>query len=242
MSSGEALSGLLAERFQQKTGEAGVHPVLHNLYGPTEAAVEVSYHACVAESAGIGVPIGAPIANLKLYVVDQWGKLAPMGAVGELCIGGVGVARGYWNQPALTAERFVPDGFSGGEGKRLYRTGDLARWTENGEIEYLGRLDHQVKIRGFRVELGEIECVLQQHPDVRQSAVVLRQHPPGTPRLVGMFPGWRVQRRHCAGFPTEWSSPITTPWKRNFSIGKFLIRSFTCRRECRSPTMLAWST
>ncbi len=155
---------------------------LHNLYGPTEAAVDVSAWACQLEPAAMQVPIGRPISNIQLYVLD--GHLAPMpvGVAGELYIGGIGVARGYLRRPGLTAERFVPNPFTPGE--RLYRTGDLARWRSDGALDYLGRIDHQVKIRGFRIELGEIEAALLTHPDVEQAAVIVRDDS-GERRLVG---------------------------------------------------------
>jgi non-ribosomal peptide synthase protein (TIGR01720 family) len=144
-----------------------------NEYGPTETVVG----SCVYEAPerhGIGpVPIGRPIANTRVYIVDRWGQLAPTTSTGELYIGGIGVARGYCGQPALTAERFLPDAFGTDPGARLYRTGDLARWNSHGQIEYLGRLDDQIKLRGYRIELGEIEAVLRQHGAVHQCAVVL---------------------------------------------------------------------
>jgi acyl carrier protein len=124
-----------------------------------------------------------------MYVVDRWGNPQPVGVVGELCIGGDGLARGYRNRPDLTAERFAADPFSAVPGARLYRTGDLARWRHDGTIECLGRMDHQVKIRGFRIELGEIEAALQQHPGVRQAVAVVRTYGPGDTRLVGYVVG-----------------------------------------------------
>ncbi|HSS49484.1 MAG TPA: amino acid adenylation domain-containing protein, partial [Thermoanaerobaculia bacterium] len=146
---------------------------LHNLYGPTEASVDVTAWTVVRE-AGRGVPIGRPIANLRIHLLDPVGFPAPVGVPGHLHIGGVGLARGYLRRPDLTAERFVPDPFaeSGGPGGRLYATGDLARLRTDGAIDFLGRLDHQVKIRGFRIELGEIEAALDAQPSVRESVVV----------------------------------------------------------------------
>ena len=152
--SGEALPAALPPRV------AALLPAvqLHNLYGPTEAAIDVTAWTCPQTSAISTVPIGRPIANMQIYVLDRQGQPAPVGVPGELYIGGVGVARGYHRRPELTAERFVPDPFSASAGQRLYRTGDLVRFQPNGVLEYLGRLDHQVKIRGFRIELGEIEA------------------------------------------------------------------------------------
>ncbi|MBZ5490384.1 MAG: amino acid adenylation domain-containing protein [Acidobacteriia bacterium] len=157
---------------------------LHNLYGPTEAAIDVTYWKCMAEDSHSSVPIGKPIANIRVYVVDEGMEAVPVGVPGELCLAGVGLARGYWDRGDLTAEMFVPDGLSGRSGERLYRTGDLARWLEDGNLEFLGRADHQVKIRGFRVELGEIEAALEEHDSVRQAVVIAREDTTGEKRLV----------------------------------------------------------
>ncbi|WP_437738920.1 non-ribosomal peptide synthase/polyketide synthase [Sorangium sp. So ce1335] len=151
-------------------------------YGPTEASICASMGECFA---GGGKPsIGKPIANTRIVILDAEGQLLPIGVPGELCVGGVGVARGYLNLPELTAERFVPDPFGTELGARLYRTGDRARWRNNGELEFLGRLDHQVKLRGCRVEIGEIEHTLSAHPAVVQAVVVVREDRPGDRRLV----------------------------------------------------------
>ncbi|MCP4996507.1 MAG: amino acid adenylation domain-containing protein, partial [Gammaproteobacteria bacterium] len=172
--SGEALPLTLQERFFSKS-----QAELHNLYGPTEAAVDVTYWACQPDTRLSTVPIGRPVANTQIYLLDQILQPVPVGVPGELHIGGVQVARGYHNRPDLTREKFIANPF--GEGY-LYKTGDLARYlpeshplSEGSEppvIEYLGRTDHQVKIRGFRIELGEIETVLSQHPDVRETVVL----------------------------------------------------------------------
>jgi polyketide synthase PksJ len=166
IASGEALSPDLVRRCHAALGAE-----LHNLYGPTEAAVDVTWWPCPRTEAIDRVPIGRPIANTQIYIVDRHGRPRPIGLPGELCIGGVQVGRGYWNQPALTAARFVPDPFSREPGARLYRTGDLARFLADGTIEYLGRGDGQVKIRGVRIELAEIEAALRSHPDVRDAIV-----------------------------------------------------------------------
>jgi amino acid adenylation domain-containing protein len=179
MSSGEALTSDLVARFYQKFDAK-----LHNLYGPTEAAVDVSYWECETEG-NRAVPIGRPISNTQLYVLDPWMEPAAVGVVGELYIGGVAVGRGYWRSADLTAERFVPDPFSEDGGARLYRTGDLARYMADGNIEYVGRIDSQVKIRGNRIELGEIETALSQVPGVSEAVVIVREDTPGDPRLVG---------------------------------------------------------
>ncbi len=166
--SGEALDEPLRQRCRQRLAAD-----LINLYGPTEAAVDVSFHDCAQPRREGLVPIGRPISNIELYIVDELGRPTPRGVAGELLIGGVGLARGYAGRPALTAARFVPDPFSGRAGARLYRTGDRARLLSDGSIAFLGRLDHQVKIRGFRIELGEIEAVLTRAPGVLAAAVAL---------------------------------------------------------------------
>ncbi|HEX9940247.1 MAG TPA: phosphopantetheine-binding protein, partial [Longimicrobium sp.] len=154
-------------------------------YGPSETHV-VSARVLEGESASWPLlpSIGAPVANTRLYVVDQQMEPAPVGVPGELLLGGDAVARGYLERPGLTAERFVPDPFSTEGGARLYRTGDRARWLASGEVEYLGRTDEQVKVRGFRIEPGEIEAVLSDHAAVREAVVVVREDAPGDRRLV----------------------------------------------------------
>jgi amino acid adenylation domain-containing protein len=160
------------------------HVELHNLYGPTEAAVDVTAWHCKPGQYGQVVPIGRPIANTKMYVLDPRGEPVPVGVEGELFIGGVQVARGYLNRPELTAERFVKDPFSTTPNARMYKTGDLGRWLPDGNIEYLGRNDFQVKIRGFRIELGEIEAKLTECAGVREAVVVAREDVKGDKRLV----------------------------------------------------------
>ncbi|HEX8436100.1 non-ribosomal peptide synthetase/type I polyketide synthase [Archangium sp.] len=152
-----------------------------NGYGPTEATI---YATCTPCTAGTPVTIGRPIGNVQVYVLDSRLQPVPRGVPGELYIGGAGVARGYPRRPELTAERFVPDPFGTVPGARLYRTGDLARHLPDGQLEFLGRMDHQVKIRGFRIELGEIESVLGAHPAVREVVVLAREESPGSPFLV----------------------------------------------------------
>ncbi|MCP5052500.1 MAG: amino acid adenylation domain-containing protein, partial [bacterium] len=159
--SGEALPVDHVERFNRllhdHSHNCSGSPKLINLYGPTEATVDVSWYNCPSQGEIEKIPIGKPIDNISLYVMDQYLRLQPVMVVGELCIGGVGLARGYLNRPELTAEKFIS------ADSRLYKTGDLVRWLEDGNLEFLGRMDHQVKIRGFRIELGEIEnCLLKQ--------------------------------------------------------------------------------
>ncbi|MEU3455500.1 amino acid adenylation domain-containing protein [Micromonospora sp. NPDC006766] len=187
--SGEALPADLADRFFTTLDPADVG--LHNLYGPTEASVDVTYWAC--RPGERTVPIGAPVWNTRLYVLDGFLRPVPPGVAGELYLAGVQLARGYQGRAGLTAQRFVADPFAATlaatdpsvtPGERMYRTGDVVRWRPDGVLEYVGRTDHQVKIRGFRIELGEIEATLAEHPTVGQCVVLAREDQPGVKRLV----------------------------------------------------------
>ena len=176
--SGEALSADLERRFFARLGSE-----LHNLYGPTETAVDVTSWVCERGTLRTRVPIGHPIANTQIHILDGQMQPAPIGVTGELHIAGKGLARGYLNRPDLTAEKFIPNPF-GAHGARMYKTGDLARYLPGGEIEFLGRLDHQVKVRGFRIELGEIEAALLTHPAIRKAVVTAKEFAPGDTRLT----------------------------------------------------------
>ncbi|MEH1824947.1 MAG: non-ribosomal peptide synthase/polyketide synthase [Nostoc sp.] len=195
---GEALSYELTQRFFEQFDSE-----LHNLYGPTEAAVDATSWQCTPQSNYQVIPIGRPIANTQIYILDPYLQPVPIGVAGELHIGGVPLARGYLNQPELTREKFIPNPFGGSRGlgeqgsrgageqkffpvssPRLYKTGDLARYLPDGNIEYLGRIGNQVKVRGFRIELGEIETVLSQHSEVKTVVVIAREDTIGDKRLV----------------------------------------------------------
>lgn len=181
LAGGDVLSVPHVQKVLQELGECRVI----NGYGPTESTTFTCSHLMTAQSQfGTCVPIGRPISNTKVYILDRYLKPVPAGVSGELYIGGDGLARGYLNQPELTAEKFIPNPFSNEPGARLYKTGDIARYLPNGNIEFLGRTDHQVKLRGFRIELGEIEAVLVQHPAVREAVVIVREDIPGEKRLV----------------------------------------------------------
>jgi amino acid adenylation domain-containing protein len=180
---GEALPTRLKEDFF-----ALMRAKLVNLYGPTEASIDATFLECEREDetwAGLAnTPIGRPIANMQVYVLDEFLGPVPVGVRGELYISGVGLARGYIGRPDLTAEKFIPSHFSEKPGERLYRTGDQARHLPGGIVEFLGRSDHQVKLRGFRIELGEIEFALEQSPSVKKAVMLAREDAPGEKRLV----------------------------------------------------------
>ena len=195
--SGEALPYAHVRRFHDTLPQAE----LHNLYGPTEASVEVSYWDCPKEPDPRRlVPIGRPVANTQLRVLDHHGEVLPVGVVGELYLGGTQLARGYLNQPELTAERFIQHPEFG----RLYRTGDLARWLPDGVVDFLGRADGQVKLRGFRIELGEIESQLKAQPEVTEAVVAVRERTGDDPRLVA----WVALRPGAQYRPEELSAAL----------------------------------
>jgi acyl-coenzyme A synthetase/AMP-(fatty) acid ligase len=161
---------------------------LHNHYGPTETHVVTAFTMPSERATWPELPpIGRPISNARIYILDPNGRLVPRGVIGELYVGGEVLARGYLRQPQLTAERFVPDGFSPEPGARMYRTGDLARHRADGNIDFLGRNDFQVKVRGFRIEPGEIEAQLEQHPAVQSAVVIVRNDSAANKRLVAYF-------------------------------------------------------
>ena len=175
ISAGEACPAALAARWAHDRR-------LFNAYGPTETTVCATIMDCSRwQNRQQAPPIGRPIANAQAYILHQHGQPAPIGVPGELCVAGVGLARGYLNRPELTAEKFIPNPFGPG---CLYKTGDLARWLPDGNIEFLGRIDHQVKLRGFRIELGEIEAVLCRHPAVQECAVLAREDTRGEKHVI----------------------------------------------------------
>ena len=167
------------------SGSTASKTQLVNMYGITETTVHVTYRALDrADTSKSASPIGVPIPDLKIYLLDQQRQPVPFGTVGELYVGGAGVARGYLNRPELTRERFLPDPFSAAPQERLYRTGDLARYLPDGQLEFLGRNDTQVKLRGFRIELGEIEARLREHAQIKEAVVIARQDASADKRLV----------------------------------------------------------
>ena len=214
---GEALSGELAERLLATGAE------LWNLYGPTETTIwsTVSQvHQAEGTAEDAKEPIGHPIGNTRVYIADNGTDLVPPGFPGELLIGGIGLARGYRNQPAMTAERFLPDAFAEQPGARAYRTGDLTRYLSDGRIGFMGRLDHQVKIRGFRIELGEIEAVLDRHPGVRTGVVVCREDQPNRQQLVAYVeadPDWQPPAEQAP--ETAQIEKWQAVWDENYRAG-----------------------
>jgi surfactin family lipopeptide synthetase A len=171
----------LTRQLVDRTFAALPHIDIWNLYGPTETTANATVGRIVAEG---GISLGRPIVNTEVYILDSHLQPVPVGVSGELHVGGDALARGYLNRPDLTAEKFIPHPFSDEPGAHLYKTGDLARYLPDGNIEFIGRIDHQVKIRGFRIELGEIETVLSQNPAVRETVVMIREDNPEDTSLV----------------------------------------------------------
>ena len=196
-------------------------PALYNLYGPTEAAVDVTHWTCRAGDDAARVPIGRPIWNTQIYILDAAQQPVAPGVAGEIYIGGIGVGRGYHGRAGLTAERFVPDPHGAAPGARLYRTGDLGRFGPDGQIDNLGRNDNQVKVRGLRIELGEIEAHLARAPGVKEAVVLARDDAPGDTRLaayVTCTATRRVPSRRCASrfgqaCRTIWCRPTSWCWR-----------------------------
>ena len=221
-----------------------------NVYGPTECTVDVTSALVTAE---VERPrIGRPLANTQLYVLDRSGEPAPVGVTGEIYIGGEGLARGYLRRPGLTAERFVPDSFSGKPGARLYRTGDLARYAADGEVEYVGRVDQQVKVRGFRIELGEIEAALSRHDAVAEAVVVAAPDASGDARLVAYFthageapPAAAELRRHLLQTLPEYMTPslfvplAAMPLTRNGKVDRRALPEPTPLRDAADGARVA---
>lgn len=181
---GEALQLQSLKPWFERHGDE--RPRLVNMYGITETTVHVTYHPLTITDVneGKGSVIGVPIPDLQVYVLDQYQEPVPIGVPGEMYIGGVGLSRGYLNRPELTTERFISNPFSDRSEAYLYKSGDLGRYLPNGDLEYLGRIDHQVKIRGFRIELGEVEAVIAQYPGVKQNVVLIKEDIPDDKRLV----------------------------------------------------------
>jgi amino acid adenylation domain-containing protein len=220
---GEPLSGALVDRVHERTGVSRVF----DLYGPSE---DTTYSTFALRRPGAPATIGRPVAGTRAVLLDSWGNPVPAGAPGEIYLGGAGLARGYLNRPELTAERFVPDRFSG-EGGRLYRTGDLARRRLDGDLELLGRIDHQVKVRGFRIELGEIETALLAHPDVREATVqaldeggerrLVAYVVPSSPGEMGeALRAWLGERLPAYMVPTTWVALPVLPRTPNGKLDR----------------------
>ncbi len=205
---GEVLTSEVCERFFER-----VPAELHNLYGPTETTIDATHWHCRRGDDRSRVPVGRPIDNVRVYVVDDRLRPTPVGVPGELCIGGAGVAPGYLHRPDESAARFVPDPFDGSAGARLYRSGDRARWRDDGAVEFLGRLDAQLKVRGVRVEPGDVEAALTRHPEVRRAAVVASGSASRDDRLVAFVeaPSSGLDADALGAFVRERLPPLLVP-------------------------------
>jgi amino acid adenylation domain-containing protein len=245
--SGEVLPPQLAD-LAARTLPAAVH----NLYGPTEAAVDVTWWTCESDARRASVPIGWPITNVRIEILSDALTAVPPGAVGEICIGGVAIGRGYHRRPDLTAERFVADPTAHEAGARLYRTGDRGRYLADGTVEFLGRMDDQVKIRGVRVEPAEIEAVLRAHPAVEQAIVVAREHAPGDRRLsayvvpvAGTSPAVAELRAHAAAslpdamIPSTWTFTAVLPLTPSGKIDRLALQRLATGTEAELASLLA---
>jgi amino acid adenylation domain-containing protein len=245
--SGEALPYDLQQRFL-----ATLDAELHNLYGPTEAAIEVTHFHCARGASGSPVPIGRPIANIRIHLLDAHLQPVPVGVPGELFIGGVGVGRGYLNRPDATAASFITDPFTDEPGQLLYRTGDRARYLPDGNIEYLGRLDDQVKIRGVRIEPREVEAALDQHPAVRQNAVVAGSDCRGNIRLVAHLVAagetapstaelrrFLLERLPAAMVPALFRVTDALPLMRSGKVDRKALRALDEAPTVQEPTFVA---
>jgi natural product biosynthesis luciferase-like monooxygenase protein/amino acid adenylation domain-containing protein len=213
--SGEALKAVHVQLFTATLRRLSPSRLI-NLYGPTEATVDVAYYACAADGSDTVVPIGKPISNIRLYILDKNDRLAPLGVAGELCIAGAGLARGYLNNEGLTQQRFtsLPDL----PGERIYRTGDLAKWTPEGNVLFLGRIDHQVKIRGFRIEPEEIEGQMMRYPGIKEAVVIARE---------------RYGEKYLTGYYVSESPLMPGDWKAHLSLSLpgYMIPAYFVRMD-----------